>query len=447
MTPQGFTTSTEQKFFRSRAYIQEASELIPGSVNSNVRLLGFPFPICFERGEGAYLFDVDGNRYIDFALGMGPAVLGHAPSTVCDAVAKSLRTGQMLGGQNGIELDLARRLNRLIPNADRIRIGMTGSEVVQAALRVSRAYTGRTKFIKFEGQYHGWYDNVLISHAPPLDGDGATDLPREPHLETAGQSPRSGDDIMVLPWNDAGAVEKVLLEQGNDIAAIITEPVMCNTGVIAPRPGYLERLRELSTAHGVVLIFDEVITGFRLALGGAQQRFGVTPDLSTFAKAMAAGFPISALTGRADIMDLFGSGKVNHSGTYNANIPSLHAAMATLDVLTAGSPGVLDEIETIGNTLMSEIRGLEGARSAGLRVEGFGAVFNTYFAEPNAEVTDYGSYKRTDLAKQAKLMEGLVIRGVRPTNRGTWFVSAALSEADVHETVSAVAASLEEMGV
>lgn len=436
------TSNVDEMFAKSKTYASEAADVIPGSVNSNVRLLGFPFPICFDRGEGSYLYDIDGNRFIDFALGMGPSVLGHAPKQVCDAVAKSFATGQMLGGQHRTELELARRLQSLIPSGEKIRIGVTGSEVVQAALRVSRAFTGRSKFIKFEGQYHGWYDNVLISHAPPL-GDELKGPSRQPHLETAGQSQLSSQEMIVLPWNDAAAVEQVLAEHGNEIAAIITEPAMCNTGVIAPVSGYLERLRELSTRYGVVLIFDEVVTGFRLSLGGAQQKFGVTPDLSTFAKAMAAGFPVSALAGRADIMDLFGSGKVNHSGTYNASIPSLYAAMATLDVLTDGEPGPLAEIDAKGTELMSAIRDIATTKNSTLRVSGFGAVFNTYFADPEFEVRDYTTYKQTDLTKQAAFLAGLVTRGIRPTNRGTWFVSATLSAEDISQTVAAIEAALE----
>ena len=185
----GDSTDPGSRFAASRAYADEASLIIPGSVNSNIRLAGFPFPLCFERGEGAYLFDLDGNRFIDYALGMGPAVLGHAPPAICDAVARSLAQGQMLGGQHRYELTLAQKLKSAVPSAEQVRVGMTGSEVVQAALRVSRAFTGKRKFIKFEGQYHGWFDNVLISYAPPLGETSAEKSALSPpHLETAGQA-------------------------------------------------------------------------------------------------------------------------------------------------------------------------------------------------------------------------------------------------------------------
>ena len=427
---------TGDRFAASRDYVQRASVAIPGAVNSNIRLASFPVPLCFERGQGAYLFDLDGNRYIDYALGMGPAVLGHAPPAVCNAVAQSLSDGQMLGGQHRHELSLADRIKRVIPNAERVRIGMSGSEVVQAAIRVSRAFTGKRKYIKFEGQYHGWFDNVLLSNAPPVDQvhvypSGG----RKPHLETGGQAGSVTEDVIVLPWNDAAVVESVLDAHGHEIAAIVTEPAMCNTGAIAPAPGYLAALRDLANSHDVVLIFDEVITGFRLALGGGQEKFDVTADLATFAKAMAGGFPVSALTGRREIMDLFGTGEVNHSGTYNANVPSVVAAIATLDLLSAGNGAAIRDLDRGGEMLMEGLRRCASDRNSDLQVQGFGACFSTFFSDI-VEVADYESYRRTDLAKQARFLEHLVVAGIRPTSRGTWFISTAHSDEDIEATIA-----------
>ncbi len=433
------------RFAASRDYAERASAAIPGAVNSNIRLASFPVPLCFEHGKGAYLFDLDGNRYIDYALGMGPAILGHAPRIVCDAVADSLSQGQMLGGQHRHELDLAERIKRVIPNAERVRVGMSGSEVVQAAIRVSRAFTGKRKYIKFEGQYHGWFDNVLLSNAPPTDVEAEDSPDRgEPHLETLGQAQSVAGDVIVLPWNDAGAVKSVLDDHGRDVAAIITEPAMCNTGAIAPVPGYLEALRELANANDVVLIFDEVITGFRLALGGCQEKFGVTADLATFAKAMAGGFPVSALTGRAEIMDLFGTGAVNHAGTYNANVPSVAAAIAALDALSAGNGKAIRDLQRKGENLMEGLRRCAADRKSNLRVQGFGSCFSTFFSDL-ADVTDYRSYRRTDLKKQVKFLEYMVVAGIRPTSRGTWFLSTAHSNDDIEETVAAAANALDAL--
>lgn len=437
-------SGTSMNFANSEAYNLEAGSVIAGAVNSNVRLVGTPVPLCFTRGEGAYLYDVDGNRFVDYMLGMGPTVLGHAPKVVTDAVAASLSMGQMLGGQHVAEAELGRLLTATIPNADMVRISMTGSEVVQAALRVSRAVTGRRKFIKFEGQYHGWYDNVLISHSPPVlaDGDNGA-IPREPHLETRGQVERVKDEVVVLPWNDLSAVEAVLSNPDHDVAALITEPMMCNTGAILPRPGYLQGLRELTAKYGVVLIFDEVVTGFRLALGGAQQRFGVAGDLATFAKAMAAGFPIAALTGRRDLMQLFGTGAVNHSGTYNASVPLVAAAIATLKELARDNAAALQRIEKTGTALMEGLRRASVDAGSDLMISGVGGVFNTTFG--TKEVVDYQTYKRTNLKKQQRFLSGLVARGIRPIPRGTWFVSAAHSMDDVEETVAAATAVLREL--
>jgi glutamate-1-semialdehyde 2,1-aminomutase len=426
-------------FRRSAAYNQEAAQLIPGAVNSNVRLAGSPIPLCFEKGEGAHIFDIDGNRFIDYALGMGPAVLGHAPRQVNDAVAASLARGQLYAGQHRHELELARLMNRYIPSAEMIRVCMSGSEAVQAAIRLARAATGRSKLIKFEGQYHGWFDNVLISHSPAAGED--LPVPRAPHLETRGQASNSADDLIVLPWNDVTAIDAVVAEHGADIAAIISEPAMLNTGAIPPRRGYLEHLRAVTRDHGIVLIFDEVITGFRLGLGGAQQRFGVTPDLSTFAKAMAGGFPVAALVGRRNLMELFGAGKVNHSGTYNSNVISIVAAIETIRCLGAENGAALERAESTGNAIIDGLRRLAREKGSRLQVSGYGAAFCTWFGEPDS-VVDYQSYKRTDLSLQQAFLTELVQLGIRPTSRGTWFVSAAHDSNDVHTTLDAAALAL-----
>ena len=430
---------TPFRFDASAAWNREAAKVIAGAVNSNVRLAGAPVPLCFTRGEGAHIWDLDGNRHTDYALGMGPTILGHAPKAVCDAVAASLSRGQLFAGQNPAELDLARLLVRAIPSAELTRVGMTGSEMVQAAVRVSRAFTGRRKIVKFEGQYHGWFDNVLISHVPQVVAPG-TDLPaiRAPKLETRGQAPDAAADMIILPWNDITALEAVLAAHGHEIAAVLTEPAMCNTGAIAPRPGYLERMRELTAAQGIVLIFDEVITGFRLGLGGAQERFGVTPDLSTFAKAMAGGFPVAALVGRADIMGLFADG-VNHSGTYNTNLQSVVAAVATLEALAANNGAALHRAEAAGDALIDGLRRIARDRRVPLRVSGWGTVFSTYFAPEGLDVTDYQSFRQGDGARLQALLAALVAQGVRPTGRGTWFVSAAHGQDTVEETLDVVA--------
>lgn len=429
-------------FNASLAWNAEAGKFIAGSVNSNVRLAGAPAPLCFTRAKGPHLWDLDGNRHIDYALGMGPAILGHAPDEVITAVAESLDQGQLFAGQHPAELELAKLLVEAIPSAELTRVGMTGSEMVQAALRVSRAHTGRRKYIKFEGQYHGWFDNVLVSHAPPVATPGETLLPvRKKKIESAGQLAEASDDMIVLPWNDIAALEQVIAEQGDDIAAVLTEPAMCNTGAIHPKEGYLERMRELTEERGIVLIFDEVITGFRFGLGGAQAHFGVTPDLSTFAKAMAGGFPVAALVGKAEIMQRFAEG-VNHSGTYNSTVQSVVAAIAAVHALQADGGAALNRAEATGQALMAGLRDLAGETGVPLRVEGWGVAFSTFFAPATHEVVDYQSFRQSDGERLARFLAVLVEQGVRPTSRGTWFVSAAHGEAEVEETLAAARIAL-----
>jgi glutamate-1-semialdehyde 2,1-aminomutase len=423
---------------RSRAHHAQASALIAGGVNSNVRLLGGT-PLCFARAQGAHLIDVDGNDYIDYALGMGPTILGHGAKAVIDAVSKSLEVGQLYAGQSQLELELARRLRKHLPGAERLRIGMTGSEMVQAALRVARAATGRKRFVKFAGHYHGWFDNVLTNELTVALAGQDFALSAQP--QTAGQALTAISDTIVLPWNDLETLQNYLDRFAGDTAAILMEPVMCNTGVIPPAAGYLEGVRRLCDAHGIVFIVDEVVTGFRLGLSGAQGHFGVTGDLAVYAKAMGGGVPIAALSGRESLMSQIGSGAVNHSGTYNSNIMAVAAAIATLDALSADGGAAYKRIQTVGQALIDGIRDV--ARSSGnqLLVQGYPSVFNTCFSD-GSSVTSLEEYRRCDESRQRRFLEALLERGVRPTSRGTWFISAAHTQAEVDVTLSAVRSAL-----
>jgi glutamate-1-semialdehyde 2,1-aminomutase len=443
--PSPLTTGNEETsartFTESVRYHDAASRVIAGGVNSNVRLAGRP--LCFAAASGARLVDVDGNSYVDYALGMGPAILGHAHPEVIAAVGETLRLGQLYAGQHPAELELASLVRRLIPSAELVRFGVTGSEMVQAALRVARAHTGRMMVIKFQGHYHGWFDNILASEAAQQPEFGNSEA-FYPGPQTAGQPPGSLADLLVLPWNNADALAHCFAVHGSKIAAVLMEPMMCNVGVILPLTGYLQEVRRLCLAHGAVLVFDEVITGFRLGLSGAQGRFDVQPDLSVFAKAVGGGFPLAILTGRTALMKLIGSGAVNHSGTYNSNVVSIAAGLATLKVLTRDNGRVLAEMERVGAQLMTGLRELGGELNPKLRVMGVGTVFNTSFGTSD-EVFDSASFKQSEEGPMRKFLEELLLRGVRPTGRGTWFVSAAHTEADVQETLRAARQALEAL--
>jgi glutamate-1-semialdehyde 2,1-aminomutase len=426
---------------QSEHYHQLAKARIAGGVNSNVRLRAAP-PICFASGKGARLTDLDGNVYVDYALGMGPNILGHAPSAVVAEVARTLTLGQLFAGQQVLELRLAEALSSCVSSAELVRIGLSGSEMVQAAMRVARAYTGRSEIIKFEGHYHGWFDNIFINVGGHAPREGAA-IPRNRELQSAGQSAYASVDVSVLPWNDFDAIERYLSANAAKIAGIITEPVMLNTGGILPREGYLQHLRKLATAHGVVLIFDEVITGFRVALGGAQQLYGVTPDLSIFAKAMGAGFPVSALAGRRDIMELFASGRVNHSGTYNANVPSMSAAVAALGALSASGGSVYQHMNERGKALMDGIALAARQQGVNLQVSGLPTAFHTCFA--SHPIHDYASYMRADHGRLSAFLLALLQCRIRPTGRGTWFLSTEHTDSDIETTLEGVRRALRDL--
>lgn len=421
-------------FDRSKKMIAEAIEVLPGGVNSNFRLGMKPTPLVFERGEGPYLFDVDGNRLIDYYLGMGPMILGHNPVSVIEAVRKQLDSGILFAGQTEIEQEAARLVCQMVPSAEKVRFGCAGSEVVQAAWRLARAHTGRSTIVKFEGHYHGWLDSVLWSVAPPVDQHGPLEAPI-PVPASAGQDVKAGKNTEVLPWNDLELVRQ-RLERG-DVAALIMEPAMCNTSTIFPVEGYLQGVRDVCTETGTVLIFDEVITGFRVAPGGAQQFFGVTPDLTTMGKAIANGFPLSCLAGRGDLMDLFVTGGVMHGGTYNAQPATMAALVATLTEL--GKPATFEVLTTQGNRLKDGIAGALDQAGIKARVEGFPQVFHVGFGV-DGPVTDYRTSLQADKDRYIRFTDALHYKGVRALERGAWFMSSAHTSDVVDTTIEAVAA-------
>ncbi len=433
----------EKRYQESVRFFEEAKRLAPGGVHSNFRLGMQPVPFFYERAQGARLYDVDGNVYIDYALGMGPAILGHAPRTVVEAVAASLRSGQLYAGQHRAEVELAQEIARLVPCAQKVRLSLTGSEAVQAALRIARAYTGRQKVVKFEGHYHGWCDNIYVSVNPEPQNIGRYEEPNKV-AGSQGQDKLAYEHLIVLPWNDIQVLRQLVEVRASQIAAVVMEPIMCNTSVILPKSGYLEQVRELCTRHGIVLIFDEVITGFRIGLSGAQGYLGVTPDLAVFAKALGAGFPISCLAGRSDIMELFGNGMVMHGGTFNSNVLSCVAALATLEELARDGGAVYQRLQRLGGILMEGLRGVAKQTGSNLLVQGMESVFHTTFTD-QAELTNYRDYLECDLSRQSHFSEILIEEGARITSRGTWFVSTAHTESDIEFTVKAAAAALRKL--
>jgi glutamate-1-semialdehyde 2,1-aminomutase len=427
------------RFDQSKKRLANFAKYLPGGVNSNFRMGISPTPLVFERAEGPYLYDVDGNRLIDYYLGMGPMILGHNPEPVLKAVTEQLKYGILYAGQSEIEFEAARLFCEIVPCAELVRFNCAGSEVVQAALRVARAATGRSIIVKFEGHYHGWLDNVLWSIAPTPDQFGPETSPT-PIPASAGQDLPAGQHIEVLPWNNLPILEARLA--CGDVAAVIMEPAMCNTSAIAPAQGYLQGVREVCSETGTVLIFDEIITGFRLAPGGAQQRLGVTPDLATFGKAIANGFPVSALAGRAHLMEQMATGGVLHGGSYNALPAAMAAVVATLNELNR--PETSNYLEEQGKKLMIGIKDALADADVEAQVQGFPQIFHVALGT-STPFSNYRDSLAADKARYVNFTTALLAHGVRALERGAWFLSTAHDDAAINETIAAVAAVAKEV--
>ncbi len=430
------------RFDRSQQLYEEAKRYLAGGVSSHFRTVGKPHPMFFTEGQGARMRDVDGNEYLDYTLSQGPLLLGHTPPEILDRIQQELAKGQLYAAQSEIEVELARKLTEVLPGADLVRFSNSGSDAIHTAMRLARGITGKSKILKFEGHYHGWLDNIFIDVKPSVGADGESTW--EPALLSGGQSPSVLDEVVILPWNDLSVVQKTL-EDDPDIAAVVTEPIMCNNSCILPASGYLEGLQELCQRFGALLILDEVITGFRLALGGAKEYLGVSSDLTVYAKAVAGGFPISVLAGKREHLDHIASGKVIHAGTLNSNIASIAAALATLDVLIRDREALYPRITGLGQKLIEGLRERGRAHGQPLLIQGPGPMFHTGFTSADAvrSFRDCASYNQD---KVGEFTYRLLQRGVRVIGRGLWFISAALTEEDVRLTLQTVDEVLGEMG-
>ena len=420
------------QYAQSAALLHRAQKVLAGGVSSEFRKYNHPHALFYTHGAGSRIYDADGNEYLDFTLSQGPLILGHSHPRVLGAVQEYSAGGQLFAGQHIREVELAEQMQRLIPSAEIMRFCLDGSEAVQTAFRVARAKTGRPKFLRFEGHYHGWLDNV--SWGISASSEAALGSREAPVAQpwSAGLPPRTEDEFIILPWNDLPLVKATVAARHAEIAAIITEPVMCNNGCIPPVPGFLEGLREICNEYGIALIFDEVITGFRLSIGGAQQYFNVTPDLSVFAKAMASGYPISAIVGKREWMSQITEGRVVHAGTMNAGNPTIAAAQATLQVLEETLP--YEHLFRYGQQLMNGLRAAAEKTGHSVLLSGPGPMFHIAFTDV-AEVKDYRHTLSFNREKLAAFIAGMHDRGVRIIGRGLWYISAAHQEADIEKAI------------
>jgi glutamate-1-semialdehyde 2,1-aminomutase len=412
----------------SAILLERAKKVLASGVSSEFRKYNHPHALFYTHGRGSRIYDVDGNEYLDFTLSQGPLILGHSHPAVLEAVTEYSRSGQLFAGQHIREIELAEKLNQLIPSAELMRFCLDGSEAVQTAFRVARAKTGRKKFLRFEGHYHGWMDNVCWGiSTPSAEALGDREHPNV-FPWTQGLPEGVENEFIILPWNDLELVRKTVSERYAEIAAIITEPVMCNNGCIQPVPGFLQGLREICDEFGIALIFDEVITGFRLSLGGAQKLFGVTPDLSIFAKAIASGYAISAILGKKEWMKLIEDALVIHAGTMNASNPTVAAALATITVLETENP--YERMFTYGKKLMAGLRNAAEAAGHQVLIEGPGPMFALSFSSLT-QSKDYRDTLVADKALLGKFIAGMHDAGVRVIGRGLWYISAVHTEDDI----------------
>jgi glutamate-1-semialdehyde 2,1-aminomutase len=409
---------------KSEALFARAQISIPGGVNSPVRAFRAVggTPPFIARGQGSRIYDVDGNEYIDYVCSWGPLVLGHRPRAVIDALREVLEIGTSFGAPTEREVELAELISECVPSVEMVRLVSSGTEATMSALRVARGFTGRNLTVKFEGCYHGHVDSLLVKAGSGMATLGISD--------TAGVPEAFAATTIALPFNSIGAVEMAFRKNGKDIAAVIVEPVVGNMGCVPPLPGFLEALRELTAAHGALLIFDEVMTGFRLALGGAQQFFGIKPDLTTLGKIVGGGLPLAAYGGRADIMrQIAPVGPIYQAGTLSGNPMAVAAGIAMLRHLKAHP-------ETY-QTLERRTAQLTAHSLPGVTINRVGSMF-TFFFSPDP-VTDWESAKRSDSERFRQFFHWMLDRGIylAPSQFEAGFVSAAHTEADVAKTVDA----------
>ena len=418
----------------SRTLFERARQILPGGVDSPVRAFQAVggAPLFVRRASGARIEDVDGNRFVDYVMSWGPLIHGHAPPGLVRAVGAAARLGTSFGAPSSLEIDLGERVRALMPSMERVRFVSSGTEAAMSAVRVARAFTGRDRIVKFEGCYHGHADAFLVKA-----GSGATTLgvPTSPGVPKA-----VANDTLLARYNDAASVEVLCEEQGRTIAAIIVEPIAGNMGVVAPADGFLQALRDIATRHRIVLIFDEVISGFRASAGGAQAIFGITPDLTCLGKIIGGGLPVGAYGGRADIMDMVApSGPVYQAGTLSGNPLAMTAGLWSLKRLT---PGLYKDLAKRGSMLASGFA--EAARSARvpLQVNAFGSLMTPFFTA--SPVRDYDSALTADTRAYATFFRAMLARGIYPppSQFEAWFLSAAHTDRDVKKTVDAARAAM-----
>ncbi len=436
-----------KEYPKSQAMYREAKNIFAMGVGSQVQSFSRPHPIYITHGKGSKIYDIDGNEFIDYLMNYGPNILGHSPQVLKQAITDQLNLGSGFGEPHPLQLDLSRLLIDLIPSFEVVNFNNSGSEAVQAALRLARAYTGKMKFIKFEGHYHGWMDSVFFSFHPDKDEDFGTRENPKPviHNYSRGIPQSVLENVIILPWNNLQYVEQAFERYGDEIAAVLTEPIMSNCGVIMPRPGYLEGLRDLTTQYDSLLIFDETITGLRTSLGCAQQLLDVIPNITLGFKALGGGIPIFVYGARSEIMNIVSDRLVVHAGTFNGNAIGCRAALAVLEELKKNNAEIIRRINETGLYMMKEIGRLAKRHGQTVRIQGTGALFCVSFHE--GEIWDMRDAFSQENERYFIFRQLLLDSGIHifPTEKGLWYLSAAHTDEDIELTLSAVDSTFKKM--
>jgi glutamate-1-semialdehyde 2,1-aminomutase len=417
---------------RSREMLERSRRSLAGGVSSPFRARA-PVPLFFENGQGSHLWDVDGNEYIDYQLAWGPMILGYNHPAMVESLRRQVEKPLSYGAQHGLEISVAERIQSLVPCAERIAFTSSGSEAVQLVHRLARAHTGRPCILKFEGHYHGWMDGALHSYKPQVHETGPLDSPVAVP-GSRGQVQNASDNVVIAPWNRLDVLENILRAHGSRIAAIMTEPVLCNSGCLMPGSEYLAELKRLATAVGALLIFDEVITGFRIDIGGAQKHFDVVPDIATFGKAVGGGVALSVVAGRADLMEQMFTGGVVFGGTFNGNPLSLAGAETCLAELSRDGGAALRWANRMGRRLMVGIEDVARLHHIPVKVTGFGSAFYLHFTQ-REELQDYRDTLEDNKALMQRFLHLALAEGVIVVPDGRFYVSTAHTEADVSQTL------------
>ncbi|MBI4350641.1 MAG: aminotransferase class III-fold pyridoxal phosphate-dependent enzyme, partial [Elusimicrobia bacterium] len=426
---------------------EQALRVMPGP-HANVRIRLADRPLFFVKARGARVWDVDGKEYVEFWNGGGPDILGYGNEDYHQAVKAQLDALCHTFAEAHIpdEIELCEKIVKYVPCAEKVRFCVTGTEAVQLMIRLARAYTGRPSFIRFQGHYHGWLDNILGGR--PHEDPQARPVPipfQEDWVYTEGRARHALEDSFLLPWNDIEAVERTLARYGEEVAIIFMEPYLCNGGCCAPKPGYLERVRQLCDQYGIVLGFDEVITGFRVGLGGAQEALGITPDIATFGKALAGGMPIGAVAGKASIMDLLAQRRVIGAGTFNGHPMTIAAALATLRILERNHGAVYKRIERLQERLGKGLKELGRRKGLPTLIQGpRGALYHN-FADLDCAHDVMHLRQSADWERHSKFYTRLIDEGVLMLPDGRWYISAAVTDADIDRALECAERAMSDL--